>query len=507
MKWIIAHLVLLMFLIPCGPPAFGQASPDKPDDAPAADSIKTQPAPAETPAPAARKYFLESDTLEEDEYVKTQRDRTEQERKLMEVLQGKTSLEELEELQALEELDAAEVQEALEVAQEHLQDYYIAMPRAPGVPDAGMDIILPDTVYTTEITIGPKGIEFYDTTGEVTVIVGQPTGLDAPFVFTEDGGHLITTKHSADIVQIGTDIFIEKDERVEGNVIVFGGDIEIEGEVKGDAVAILGDVSVTGYIHGSAIAPTGAVVVYSMGKVRKDVIGGSITTHPGSLVGGKKEYTNVRLPIRPKLFQGVYLAIFLTHLGLAVFLIFLILLAHAFGGENIAMVRTRISESGFKSFLVGLVSLLLGVPLVFVLLIITVIGIPVALLVLPLAIILAQIMGYAAVGLRFGEKLAENTIFTVKSQLGRTIMGTSAMLMIILFGGVLIIIPATPIKVLGWILFGIGHAITFIAITTGVGAVILTRFGTRLHKSKKPQAAPTAKFLPPGSTEPGPATA
>ncbi|MFC1475753.1 polymer-forming cytoskeletal protein [Candidatus Zixiibacteriota bacterium] len=507
MKWMIAHLVLLMFLLPCGAPVFGQAGPDEPDDAPAADSVKTQPVPAETPAPTTRKYYLESDTLEDDEYIKTPRDRTEQERKLMEVLRGKTSLEELEELPALEKLDAAEMQEALEAAQEHLQDLHIAAPRVPGAPDAGMDIILPDTVYTTEITIGPNGIEFYDTTGEATVILGRPTGLDVPFVFTEDGGRLLTTKHSADIIQIGTDVVIGEDERVEGNVVVFGGNIEVEGEVKGDVVAILGDVSVSGYVHGSAIAVTGEVVVHSMGKVRKDVIGGSITTHPGSLIGGKKEYTSVRIPVRPQLFRGVYLAILLTHVGLAVFIIFLTLLAHAFGGKNIAMIRTKISEGGFKAFLVGLLSLFLGLPLVFVLLIITVIGIPVALLVLPLAVVLAKILGYAAVGLSFGSKLAENTIFKVKSQLGQTIMGTSAMLIIILFGGVLVTIPATPVKVLGWILFGIGHAISFIAITTGVGAVVLTRFGTRLHKNKKPQAAPVAKPLPPGSIQPGPSAA
>jgi hypothetical protein len=82
-------------------------------------------------------------------------------------------------------------------------------------------------------------------------------------------------------------------------------------------------------------------------------------------------------------------------------------------------------------------------------------------------------------------------------------MGTSALLLIILFGGVLTFIPAVPVQILGWILFGIGHAISFIAITTGVGAVILTRFGTRLHKEKRPQPSPLAEPSPPAPGRPG----
>lgn len=503
MRLIVAQLVLVLCLAPCSPQVRAQTNAGQPEKPPPPDTASTPP--ATTP----RTYFIESDTLEEEEYIKTEPERRERERKLLESLERKDELDVLEELDALEAFDAQslEAQEALERAQEQLRGLMIMTPRIPGVPGAGMEIILPDTLYTTEITIGPEGIEFYDTTGEAKVILGQPVGLDAPFVFSPEG-RVIRTKGSADIVQIGTDVLIDRDERVEGNVVVFGGNIDVEGEVKGDAVAIIGDVLVNGYVHGSAVAATGKVEIGSTGRVRKDVIGGSIVTHPGSRVGGDKEYTNVRLPLRPQLFRGVYLAIFFSHLGLAVFVIFLILLAHAFGGKNIATVRTRISEAGFKSFLVGLVSLTLGIPLVFILLVITVIGIPVAFLVLPLAVALAQILGYAAVGLRFGEKLIGNTALAVKSQLGQTLLGTTAMLMIILFGGVLIFIPAMPVKVLGWILFGIGHAITFIAITTGVGAVILTRFGTRLHKnSKAPAVPPSAKPLPPSSIQPGPTAA
>jgi len=509
------HFFLAICLILLCTPAFAQTEEPQPEAPPAQAADREQPA-KRTP----RTYFLPGDTLDDEELLEYKKEREKSEQELLDELEALIELEDLggrDKLRALEALDALEslempsvaAREALLRAQEQLQGYIIGVPGAPNLPgiiDPGMEYLLPDTVYTTEITIGPTGIEFYDTSGTPTLILGQPTKPDEWFLPGE--GDLITTKHSADIIQIGTDVQIDHDERVEGNVIVFGGNIEVFGEVKGDAVAILGDVHVDGYVLGSAVAPLGQVNVASTGKVRKDVIGGSIVTHPGSIVGGKKEYTSVNLPARPEVFHGVYLAVFFTYLGVSVFLIFLTLLAHAFAGKNIKMVSTRIAESGVKSFFVGLVSMILGIPLAFVLLVITVIGIPVAVLVLPLAVFLAKILGFAAVGLRFGGKLSENTIFRAKSQLAQTLIGTSALLFITLFGATLVIIPATPVQVIGWIIFGVGFAISFIATTTGIGAVVLTRFGTRLHKNDKaPTTPPSTKPLPPSSIQPGPSAA
>jgi cytoskeletal protein CcmA (bactofilin family) len=480
-------------------PAAAQTDPPRPDTA------------KHAAPPAPKTYFIPGDTLEDEELLRIEKERRKSELDLREKLESLKSLDALKDLDNLEVLDALDALEAvkapseesraaLEKARRQLEGLVIATPR---VGDIGGEIILPDTVYTTEITIGPTGIEFYDTAGTPVFILGEPKGLGDVYVFSDEG-NLISTE---DIVQIGTSVTVDKNERVEGNVVVFGGDVHVTGEVKGDAVAIFGDVIVDGYVHGSAVAPLGEVEVTSTGRVRKDVVGGTITLAPGSMVGGKRERTNVRIPVRPQLFQGIYLAIFFIYLGVAVFVIFLTLLAHAFGAKNIKTVGTRVAESGVKSFFVGLVSMLLGVPLAFVLLIITVIGIPVAILVLPLAVFLAKVMGYAAVGLRFGGKLAENTVFKARSQLAQTLLGTAGLLMITMIGCTLIIIPTTPIQVIGWILFGIGIAVSFVATTTGIGAVVLTRFGTRLHKNGTSRPTPSAIPPPPSSIQPGTTTA
>jgi len=459
-----------------------------------------QIAPAQTPAgspdsaktvPSPRVYFIEADTLGDESETSEER-YYEEARKLQREVAERAAEDAAEALEALEGLESLEILKGVPPLD--------VLGEVPGLPD---EIILPDTVYTTEVTIGPQGIEYYDTSGERKVIVGRPVSPDAPFVFSEEGGRMITTKRAADIVQVGVDVYIDRDERVEGNVVVILGKIEVMGEVKGDAVAILGDVFVDGYVHGSAVAPTGTVEITSSGRVRRDVVASVIIDQPGSRIGGHKNYTGVRLPVGPGLFRGLYLSMFLIQLGLAVFLIFLILLGHVFAGKNIATIKSCVSDSGVKSFFVGLITITLGVPVLFVLLLITVIGIPVAILVLPLAIVVAMIFGYAAIGLRLGEKLAENTKIVIKSQLGRTMAGVAAMLLIFVFGSVLIIIPFTPLRVLGWVLFGIGHAVTFIAMTTGVGAVVLTRFGTRPKKAPAREGAPA---LPPDSGKSSSAT-
>ena len=438
-----------------GPPTPARPAPKVKDTAAAARS---------------RVYFIEGDSLLDPEARESVRRSYDEARKL----QDQT----LENVRKLEEL-------------------IIAAPPPPG------EMILPDTVYTTEVTIGPEGIEYYDSAGVRQVIHGRPVRPDMPFVFSEEGGRLITRKHASDIVQMGVDVHIAADERVEGNVVVISGNIQVEGEVKGDVVAVLGDVTIDGYVHGSAVAPFGKVQVNPGGVVRKDVAASAVDKLPGSLVGGRTNYTGVRLPSGVNVLRGFAFALLLFHIGLAVFVVFLILLGHVFAAKNIAAIRARISTNGIKSFIIGLLAEFLGLPVLFVLLLITVIGIPVALLVLPVAVAVAMILGLAGFGLMLGEKLADNTGFHLPTQLGRTVAGAGAVLLLVVFGALLVLTFRTPISVIGWTIFGIGHAVIFIAVTTGLGAVVLTRFGTRPKQAPAAAVAPVPAPANPSSPPPG----
>jgi len=446
-------------------------------------------APAETPPPATpadsaptpqtpRVYFLDSDTLDEETSSTKERlidDERLNESYLRATEEAAQALEESKLLETLKGLEELEALKALDV---------------PGIEVAPLEeFILPDTVYITEVTIGPEGIEYYDQEGKRHVIIGKPVPPDEPFVFRED-----VQRRMAEIVQIGVSVTVDRDELVEGNVVVVGGNATILGQVKGDVIAILGDVIVEGYVHGSVAAPTGKVKLGPNGEVRRDVVGSEIIEKPGSRIGGTREYSGVRLPAGIDILGGLLITLAVLQIALAIFTIFLVMLSHAFAAKNIAIVKSRISDSGIKAFIIGIITQFLGIPILFVLLIITVIGIPVAFLVLPIAIVVGTILGFSGFGLLLGDKLSANTGLNIKSQLGKTVAGSTVLLALIVAGGFLVIIPWPPIRFIGWVLFGIGHAIGFIAMTTGLGAVVMTRFGNRPRKTAAkpgPAAAPT----------------
>src|SRR5262245_20236319 len=78
---------------------------------------------------------------------------------------------------------------------------------------------------------------------------------------------------SGDIVRFGSDITIKPGQLIEGDVVSFGGEIEVLGHVTGNVSAMGGNVS---------LAPSA--------RVDGDVvcIGGTLTEEPGSSVGGQR---------------------------------------------------------------------------------------------------------------------------------------------------------------------------------------------------------------------------
>jgi cytoskeletal protein CcmA (bactofilin family) len=79
--------------------------------------------------------------------------------------------------------------------------------------------------------------------------------------------------NSGDVVRIGHDVHVEEGETVEGDLVVMGGDVTVDGHVEGDVVAMGGDV------HLAATA-----------RVDGDVacIGGQLEQEDGAVVGGQR---------------------------------------------------------------------------------------------------------------------------------------------------------------------------------------------------------------------------
>ena len=192
----------------------------------------------------------------------------------------------------------------------------------------------------------------------------------------------ITIGKSGNIMRVGSDIHIEPDQVVVGDVMAVGGDVTVDGHVEGDVVAMGGDV----YMHAA-------------GRVDGDVVcmGGELHEDEGAVIGGQRvtasrhgRYGRTHRVLDPDRRDSHGLG------GHIVWLIITLGIAWAFAG--LAPGRTGRSMEVLKSepgtaAVTGILAAMLTVPsivalcLLVALLCITIIGIPLA---------IAALFGYFA---------------------------------------------------------------------------------------------------------------
>lgn len=359
---------------------------------------------------------------------------------------------------------------------------------------AELALLPDDSIYATEITI--------DRHGKITVLdrEGNRYRLEdatAPVVsrFTDRPGRRDRSRdntHTA-IVHIGSDITIEEDEVIDGDVICIFCDVRVLGEVSGSAVSVFGTTEIEGVIGSDAIAPFGTVHIGPEARIRGDVVASRIHKAPGGRIGGTRNeilfdvFGDEFGSISQLWTQTTLTAVVLLKI---LFWLFLVLLAYALASKNVVRIKQRIQGAPVKSFVWGILAQILFLPAILILFI-TVIGIPVALFLLPLMVVAAFVLSYAAMGLLLGEKIDENTGIPLHTPLGRMITGNVGLhalaLMSLAFfwtGG-------------SWQGGGVAHLTaivlgslavfqTYVVLTVGTGAVLITRFGTR----PKDEAAP-----------------
>jgi hypothetical protein len=291
---------------------------------------------------------------------------------------------------------------------------------------------------------------------------------------------------SAGVFRMGKDLTVEEDEEVDGDVVALGGSVEIRGTVTGNAVAIGGDVDVlsTGIVEGDAVSVGGHVTKHGSAVVRGEKV--SIAF----LSGPRFRFPSLHAPF-PFLITGFHApawAFFARILKILLF-IFVGIVTLSILPRHVGKVKEKVRRDFLKSGLVGLAAQILVIP-IFILLIITIIGIPVAVLVEPLLIIAALILGYTGVCLFIGEKLQEHTSLKPDTKIMILVIGILAVELVPLLARVMGFFGG-PFSPLGWIVALIGWMIGYVVITVGLGASILTRLGTR-PKEISPAAATVA---------------
>lgn len=272
----------------------------------------------------------------------------------------------------------------------------------------------------------------------------------------------------------------------QNDIIRFGSTITIEeGKViEGDVVAAFGDVVVNGTVEGGVIAFSGDIYVSSTGRVENGVlaVSGKVKTEPGGYIGAYTWGTRYDR----KDFRDYNRAVFrsMGMILLIIYVVWIILTATCASllKSNVKTVMQSVKQDGiFKSFFMGYLAYCLALVL-FIGLNITILGIPLAILGIPLMLLAANVLSATALNISLGLKVLNNDKYSFRAFLyGNLFMG--------LIPGLLFFVQAITgnlaIMVLSWVFIGL---FVFILLPVGLGAVLSTRFGTRLRAKAQLQA-------------------
>jgi hypothetical protein len=308
-------------------------------------------------------------------------------------------------------------------------------------------------------------------------------------------------------VYVGEDVEVGADEVVSGNLIVVEGDARIEGTVNGNIVVVGGSLDL---LEGSRISGSVRLVDATIGRNEGIVGDGVVDVQARGQDVEREVREELRREVRDEVRREVRREVrdgddgfslltpfrpVLRGVGgvlenlVAVFVLALIAAAViAFGGTKVDVIAETAKRSPGRSAAVGMAATVLLLPiwvLGFIALLVSIIGIPVAIAWLPLfplAAFAAGIVGYLAVARNTGEWLADSdypwTHWIRKSNSLMTTVGGLVGLML-LFVAANVVSMAPFLGVVTGLLIAVGSVVTVLAVEVGLGAVILTRGGRR----------------------------
>ena len=281
---------------------------------------------------------------------------------------------------------------------------------------------------------------------------------------------LVPKLPAADAITKG-DLTIESGQTVTGPVVVYGGTLRVLGRVNGDAIALGGDVVVGqgGQVSGNAVAVEG--------NVRRDgTVDGEVRALAGVLTDDAVEPivdVESRSPASDVKLAASWLCVLLIiGVGILVF-------AQPYLEGVVDTLETRF----WRSFAVGLAGELAAFPvlvLMIVALCITVIGIlliPFAVVAYVLALAGLLTLGFVAIARLTGGALGSDAVRRLSAR-GSALRGV-VIGMLILLGMWIIAGALSGLPVVGALLRAVAVMVTFVAVTAGLGATILSRAGTR----------------------------
>jgi hypothetical protein len=261
-----------------------------------------------------------------------------------------------------------------------------------------------------------------------------------------------------DIVRFGSDIVVKKDETIAGNVVIFDGNAIVRGEIEGNLVVISGNANLSGKVGGDMVVIGGNTKLASTAVVEGNLVsfGGKVIREPGSRVvagevTGRGAFWRWLGKIPIFILKPVWwFSSLLTFLALAAIVVALL--------PEQTSILVKMAEAQFwRSLGIGLLGTFL-VPFIIVVLIVSLIGI----LLIPLFLLLlaaAFIYGYIGISLWIGQRL----LVAIKSDYVNQILA--------------VLVGIFLLALIGLIPF-MGSLIRSVAYIVGLGAVLISKFGT-----------------------------
>jgi hypothetical protein len=312
-------------------------------------------------------------------------------------------------------------------------------------------------------------------------------------------------------VVFGQSFTLKSGETLDGDLVVFGGEATIEenARVTGDVVIIGGSLVMDGSATGDAVVIGGLMTMGEKSSVAGNIttVGGSLQRAAGAEVGGQivtnVPAPNVQIPVTPSVpilplsletgFNPILRGFGVV--GAAILFALLAMLLALFLHSQMDRVAQAIAAEPIVAGGIGLLTAFvspIALVVVIVVLVLTIILIPVAALVAvawALLFVLAWMFGLMALGMEVGERFAK-AIHQNWSPVLSAGLGTFVLMLV---GGGFGLIPC-----IGWIP-------EFLIGMVGIGAVVMTIFGTRLIRL--PGATSPLPEQPAASNPPLPPTA
>jgi hypothetical protein len=309
-----------------------------------------------------------------------------------------------------------------------------------------------------------------------------------------------------DLVVFGGIATLQSDTRVDGNTVLFGGTADIAGRIQGDLVLIGGAARLrsTAVVDGQVVRVGGALTQDEGAQIHGGESGGVIVPPIRPIP------PIMPIPTRPRYWAEDFVVHSMSAIGTTFVLALLAVFVFVLWREPIERVNRTITQSPGISWVVGFLTPLafaVIVPAFAVLSAILILALCLGLVgfvliaAVSLALVAAWAMGWIAVGQLIGERLLIALGARTVTPAASAAAGTATI--------TLLWLGLEPLCGLGWLFF-------VVLAPLGLGAVVLTRFGTREYtptngtSASAPAvpvapSAPPAPPAPPAPAAPGPA--